>query len=609
MAVGWQRREAELELAQLAARNAELIDANTRLRRQQRVLQRENLRLRQEVAALQAKLIKATATLREYAHQLFGRQSERGPITQAEQAGAAASGAALPASPSSPTSQSDLATCARPGRRRGARRGHRGTGRHIAEDLPHVDQISTLPEEQRTCPRCGKVYAPIAGAFKVSWVLDWTVCLFYRRLLRQKYRQDCTCPGPRTLVAPPPPKLIPKGLLSTQFIARTCVSKFWFGLPLHRMLAALQLEGAALPVSQGGLTGVLRQLLPLLEPLYRAICERVRTVTLAAADETTATVFRPEQEPAPQTEHRPGWWTWCFVASDAVAFVLDPHRSADVVFSFFGWDRDRPPPQPHLILLTDCYSAYKSLAGWIVSAYCWAHLRRRFVHAALTAQRAEVRRWAEAWRQRIATLYQLDADRRHSQPASAAFQDADRTLRAHVASMQAAMQRQLQREDLCPAQSDVLASLNRHWAGLTLFLDHPDVPLDNNQVERILRRPVVGRNNFLFFGSPWSAHLAEMLWSILATASRCGLNPLTYLHAYLQACAENGGRPLTAAALSRFLPWQADPADVAAWSGPLAQTPANPWAAGQRSLVRSTVQPCRTIATTAAAMLREVDSS
>ena len=40
---------------------------------------------------------------------------------------------------------------------------------------------------------------------------------FRRRIRRRRYQRTCHCPNcPRTLTAPPPPKLIPKGLLGSQ---------------------------------------------------------------------------------------------------------------------------------------------------------------------------------------------------------------------------------------------------------------------------------------------------------------------------------------------------------------------------------------------------------
>jgi hypothetical protein len=47
-----------------------------------------------------------------------------------------------------------------------------------------------------------------------------------------------------------------------------------------------------------------------------------------------------------------------------------------------------------------------------------------------------------------------------------------------------------------------------------------------------------------------------------------GLNVLTYLTAYLDACGRNGGKPLTGPDLQRFLPWNAAPEDMRTWAQP-----------------------------------------
>ncbi|HVE73966.1 MAG TPA: transposase [Mycobacteriales bacterium] len=64
---------------------------------------------------------------------------------------------------------------------------------------------------------------------------------------------------------------------------------------------------------------------------------------------------------------------------------------------------------------------------------------------------------------------------------------------------------------------------------------------DNNTAERKLRRPIVGRKNFYGSGAVWAAELAGRAWTVTATAEKAGLNPLTYLTSYLEACA---ARPL-----------------------------------------------------------------
>ena len=47
-----------------------------------------------------------------------------------------------------------------------------------------------------------------------------------------------------------------------------------------------------------------------------------------------------------------------------------------------------------------------------------------------------------------------------------------------------------------PPQKAQAESMKNHWKGLTLFVDHPEIPMDNNLAERELRGPVVGRKNF-----------------------------------------------------------------------------------------------------------------
>ena len=65
-----------------------------------------------------------------------------------------------------------------------------------------------------------------------------------------------------------------------------------------------------------------------------------------------------------------------------------------------------------------------------------------------------------------------------------------------------------------------------------------------------------------------AATLAATMWSVLGTAELHGLNTLTYLTAYLDACGRNGGKPPTGPDLDRFLPWAASPDDLDRWKKP-----------------------------------------
>ena len=103
------------------------------------------------------------------------------------------------------------------------------------------------------------------------------------------------------------------------------------------------------------------------------------------------------------------------------------------------------------------------------------------------------------------------------------------------------------------ACAKVLRSLRNHWQGLTLFVEDPDLPMDNNQAERALRGPVVGRKNYYGSGAQWSGELSATLFSLFHTLERWRINPRTWLTEYLHACADAGGR--VPADFERFLPW------------------------------------------------------
>ena len=92
--------------------------------------------------------------------------------------------------------------------------------------------------------------------------------------------------------------------------------------------------------------------------------------------------------------------------------------------------------------------------------------------------------------------------------------------------------------------------------------------LDNNLAERTIRGPVVTRKNAGGSHNPDTARTAAAAWTVTATAQMAGLNVITYLTAYLDACGRNGGKPLTGKDLERFLPWNASPEDLRTWAQP-----------------------------------------
>jgi transposase len=145
-----------------------------------------------------------------------------------------------------------------------------------------------------------------------------------------------------------------------------------------------------------------------------------------------------------------------------------------------------------------------------------------------------------------------------------------RDLERQRSQMHARVEAHLQEPDLHRAQAKVLSSLPHHWEGLTVFVERPEVAMDNNAAERLLRNPVVGRKNYDGSGSVWSAHLAAVMLSVIQTVWLWGLKPPHWLYAFLQAWADHGGQSPTD--LSAFLPWQMTPERKAELARPVPVT-------------------------------------
>ncbi len=82
-------------------------------------------------------------------------------------------------------------------------------------------------------------------------------------------------------------------------------------------------------------------------------------------------------------------------------------------------------------------------------------------------------------------------------------------------------------DKLATPKKKLLTSLKEHWPGLTIFLEHPQVAMDNNTAERGKRNPVIGRKNYYGSGRIWSAILAALMFSSLQTILLWGINPGT----------------------------------------------------------------------------------
>jgi hypothetical protein len=94
-----------------------------------------------------------------------------------------------------------------------------------------------------------------------------------------------------------------------------------------------------------------------------------------------------------------------------------------------------------------------------------------------------------------------------------------------------------------------ISYLKRHWRTLTLFLRQAGAPLDNNIVERSLKRDVLHRKNALFYRTLNGVQVGDLFMSLIHTCQLVASPPSTYL-VELQRHAQE-----LAAQSAEWMPW------------------------------------------------------
>jgi hypothetical protein len=94
-----------------------------------------------------------------------------------------------------------------------------------------------------------------------------------------------------------------------------------------------------------------------------------------------------------------------------------------------------------------------------------------------------------------------------------------------------------------------LRYLLKHWEGLTRFLTVPGAPIDNNEVERVLKQFVLFRKNSLFYKTEHGAAVGDILMSLIETCRLNGVNAWEYLLTLVRERAAARQNP------AAYLPW------------------------------------------------------
>lgn len=414
-------------------------------------------------------------------------------------------------------------------RKRGQQRGAKGPTRSDRSQL-HTE-TEYLEKQDCACATCGKGYRRLEVTKSSPLVQLYTEIV---RIMHKRYTYvpDCACSGGKPITADPPPKLYDRTDIGNTVWVHLVVQKFLTGVPTNRTLKGLSLQH--LPLSQGTVTGGFKVISDKLEFLYQALIDHCRGADLWNGDETWWSIYGKR------------WWLWLVASDDAVVYLLDPSRSKKVPKDFFAGSKG--------VFMTDRLASYKGLSDFIRKAWCWVHQRRDFLNVFKGIPK--LKKWAEKWLKRIAALYVLAHKRFKAWESNEAFgtdfEAVQANLTQYLDELKECFESELKQSGLHKKQKTILESLKRHWDGLTLFLEDPRIPLDNNRAERLLRNAVILRKNCYGSGAPWAGELAAKAFSIIQTWLINGLDPEALLLDYFNECSKPGRPPPDT---TLFLPW------------------------------------------------------
>ena len=508
------REAVERENAVLRAQVRKLTEqVESLLKRQSKTeefLQTKIRKLEKDVADRDTKLTKQEKQLKWFRKKVFGKTTETDIPKKEERA-------------KSKTKRS-----------RGQQRGSDGHGRTDRDEVPVAEVISLEIVDGCKCDQCGVSYKMLDTTEK-SRLFEYAESLYQDVYERRKYVSQCLCSGKKIVTAPAPPKLYPRTSIGNSLWVRLIAQKFLQGIPTNRTLKDLSLKGFSL--AEGTVTGGFKFITNLVDPLYVGIANHCRAADLWNADETHWKIFDGSGKKS---------WLWMVASKDAIAYILDETRSAAVPKSFFVGCSGT--------LMTDRLSAYKGLND-IQNAWCWIHVRRDFYNIFIGMP--SLKKWAEGWLKRIATLFVLNHRRFKLWSAGSRggreWREATKHIEEHLERMESCWRRELKQIGVPKQKGTVLNSLRRHWDGLTLFVSDPRIPLHNNRAERLLRNAVILRKNSFGSGAQWSGDFAAKMFSIFQTWLINGLDPQKMLLLYFDECSKTPGRPPPSVA--NFLPW------------------------------------------------------
>jgi transposase len=322
------------------------------------------------------------------------------------------------------------------------------------------------------------------------------------------------------------PSLIPGGSFGFGIAAEVLFNKFALHVPLHRQQDPFAQLGWA--PNRSSLCQIVINAAKLLHPLALLQATRVLSSVVINTDDTEVRLLTPGEGEGSRKAR-----LWIYRSNEPQARYN--------VFSFTN-SRARAGPEDFLqnfsgTICGDCYSGYVNIEeltdGRIAFSACNSHARRYVYNA--REQQPELS-------SEIVALYHLlyDIEERGSRLDPSARLLLRRTESVPLMKRMEAVLNSPAAMKLLPKSKlgRALNYMRNNWEALKRFLSDGQLPIDNNEAERDLRRVAIGRKNWLFVGSEEGGERTAIILTIVASAHRHDLDVWAYLRDVLERLAK-----------------------------------------------------------------------
>jgi hypothetical protein len=424
-----------------------------------------------------------------------------------------------------------------------------GHGRQGAEAYRGAEYVvchhETLAAGER-CPVCGRgrLYRIEPG---VEMRLDGHALLTAIRYELEKLR--CSACGQVFTAAVPAEAGTEK--YSARARAVLVLGRYYLGVPFYRLEGYQAMVGV--PVADATQWDQIERVADCAYPVFEQLKTLAAQGEVIYQDDTHVRILsliaENRRTQADDTSGaRTGMYTTALVAQQGAQticlyFAGRAHAGENLETLLTHREAERGKP----LVMSDALASNTADEGALIRCHCLAHGRRKFteLEEVFPAECAIV---VDALKQVFdheeeARLQQMSAEARlrYHQQYSGPIMD----------RLKHWLEQQFEERTVEPNSSlgKAFHYLLGHWATLTRFLDVPGAPLENNTAERALKLAIRQRKNSLFYATDYSAYIASMLTSLIATCLQAGVNALEYLVALQEHRRAVFGDP------SAWLPW------------------------------------------------------